>query len=103
MTLKTPKTRPMALTAELAARCERPVPDPGRIAGGVYLSDDDFSAAARNYAAQNGDGPLWVFAYGSLIWNPGFTYSEHLRGIAHGWHRQFSMMLTNWRGTPEQP
>lgn len=93
----------MMLTAELVARCERPVPDPGRLAGRIYLSDEDYLAAAQNYAAQKDDGPFWIFAYGSLIWNPGFNYVEHLRGTAHGWHRQFSMQLTSWRGTPEQP
>lgn len=93
----------MALTAELVARCERPVPDPGPRADTTYLNNDDCLAAAKNYAAENGDGPLWIFAYGSLIWNPGFNYVEHLRGTAHGWHRQFSMRLTHWRGTPEQP
>lgn len=103
MTPRTPKTRPMALTADLAARCERPVPDPGRQADGVYLSDEDCLAAAHKLAAENGDGPFWVFAYGSLIWNPGFNYVEHLLGTAHGWHRQFSMRLTHWRATPEQP
>nr|WP_298690330.1 gamma-glutamylcyclotransferase [uncultured Dongia sp.] len=96
-------SKQMALTPDLVARCERPVPDPGRLAGHSYLNDDDYLAAARKYAAEKDDGPLWIFAYGSLIWNPGFTYVEHLRGTAHGWHRQFSMQLTSWRGTPEQP
>lgn len=93
----------MALTAELVARCERPIADPGRIAGETYLSDDDYAAAVQALLSQNGPGPLWIFAYGSLIWNPGFEFVEQRHGVAHGWHRQFSMKLTHWRGTPEQP
>ena len=93
--------KPMALTAELVALCERHVPDPGPRSDVTYLGDDGYLALARDYVGQNGPGPLWIFAYGSLIWNPGFHSVEHQRGTAHGWHRRFSMKLTRWRGTPE--
>jgi cation transport protein ChaC len=99
----TQSMKQMALTAEMVARCEREVPDPGPRQGFIYFTEDDFLAEARRFVGQNGPGPLWIFAYGSLIWNPGFTSVEHLRGTAHGWHRQFSMEMTRWRGTPEQP
>jgi glutathione-specific gamma-glutamylcyclotransferase len=98
-----PKVPPLALTAELVALCERPIADPGRQPGITYLNEEDYTAAAHDLHGQNGDGPFWIFAYGSLIWNPGFDYVEERRGVAHGWHRQFSMKLTHWRGTPEQP
>lgn len=95
--------KPMDLTAELVALCERHVPEPGPRVDVTYLSDDGYVAVAEDLLGQNGSGPLWIFAYGSLIWNPGFTWVEHQRGTAHGWHRRFSMKLTRWRGTPEQP
>ncbi|WP_303981803.1 gamma-glutamylcyclotransferase [Dongia mobilis] len=98
-----PTSREMSLTAEMVALCERLVPDPGPRPDLTYLDEAGYLALAREYVQQNGSGPLWVFAYGSLIWNPGFTSVEHQHGIAHGWHRQFSMKLTRWRGTPEQP
>ncbi len=51
---------------------------------------------------EHGDG-VWVFAYGSLIWNPAI----HIVGqrIAHavGWHRAFCLSVSMGRGTPESP
>ena len=32
---------------------------------------------------------IWVFGYGSLIWNPAFDYDEMRTGTLHGYHRQF--------------
>lgn len=67
------------------------------------LSDEDFSAhAARLVAELNGD-PFWIFAYGSLIWNPGFEHVASRNGVVHGWRRSFCIHITNWRGTPETP
>ena len=45
----------------------------------------------------------WVFGYGSLIWNPGFDFSEARLGRVHGYHRAFCIRSTRYRGTPEQP
>ncbi len=45
----------------------------------------------------------WVFGYGSLIWNPGFDFSEARLGRVHGYHRAFCIRSTSYRGTPEQP
>lgn len=67
------------------------------------LSDEDFSDhATRLLSELNGD-PLWIFAYGSLIWNPGFDHVDFRRGVVHGWRRSFCIHITNWRGTPETP
>jgi cation transport protein ChaC len=51
---------------------------------------------------EHGDG-LWVFAYGSLIWNPLLDYTE--RRLAHvpGWRRSFCLSVKSGRGTPEAP
>ncbi|WP_374649950.1 gamma-glutamylcyclotransferase [Dongia sp.] len=98
-----PPIEQMALTAELVARCERCVPDPGPRAGITYYTKAEFAETARAMVAARGAGPLWIFAYGSLIWNPGFTAADHRRGTAHGWHRRFSMKMERWRGTPGQP
>ncbi len=46
---------------------------------------------------------LWVFAYGSLIWNPAFHYQERQVGKIYGWHRQFCHWTPLGRGTPENP
>ncbi|MEI8396006.1 MAG: gamma-glutamylcyclotransferase [Rhodospirillaceae bacterium] len=46
---------------------------------------------------------LWVFAYGSLMWDPGFPFLETRRGLLRGYHRRFCIYSTYYRGTPEQP
>lgn len=94
---------PMALTAELVAHCERHEPDPGPKAGYRHYQDDDYQAAAERLLDQAPPGPLWVFAYGSLIWKPAIETTEHRRATAPGWHRAFCLQLTRWRGSPAQP
>ncbi|MDX2102306.1 MAG: gamma-glutamylcyclotransferase [Alphaproteobacteria bacterium] len=48
-------------------------------------------------------GSYWVFAYGSLIWNPGFAFAEQRPARAFGWHRRFCLYSHRYRGTPQQP
>ncbi len=49
------------------------------------------------------DGSLWVFGYGSLIWDPGFPVAERRIGRVLGWHRSFCMRSIHHRGTVEAP
>lgn len=49
------------------------------------------------------DGTLWVFGYGSLIWNPCFHFAERRLATARGWHRQFCLWTHLGRGTRECP
>jgi cation transport protein ChaC len=46
---------------------------------------------------------MWVFAYGSLIWRPGFAHAAQHRALLRGWHRSFCLWSTRYRGTPERP
>ncbi len=46
---------------------------------------------------------LWVFAYGSLIWDPAVQVEEYRYGALTGWHRSFCMKLEGGRGTHERP
>lgn len=34
---------------------------------------------------------LWVFSYGSLIWNPGFDFDERIVGFIKGYQRVFDL------------
>jgi cation transport protein ChaC len=45
----------------------------------------------------------WLFAYGSLMWNPAFHFDVERRALVRGWHRRFCYWTTLGRGTREQP
>ena len=47
--------------------------------------------------------PLWVFGYGSLIWNPGFPVAEKRKARLSEFHRSFCMSSIHHRGTEESP
>lgn len=97
-----PKELP-TLTPELVALVERTEPDPGPEPGRHDPSDAEFAEMAEEVLAGAPEGELWLFAYGSLIWNPGHDFVEHQRATAIGWHRSFCLTLTRWRGTREVP
>ncbi len=80
--------------------------------------DEDIAAtgtldeASGTDLAWSGQGPslpiepgedLWVFGYGSLMWNPGFPYVERSDAILYGYHRSFCVYSHRYRGTPEVP
>lgn len=46
---------------------------------------------------------LWVFAYGSLMWKPGFDYVERRRARLDGYHRGFCMWSIHHRGSEDNP
>ncbi|MGJ8585241.1 MAG: gamma-glutamylcyclotransferase [Marinosulfonomonas sp.] len=47
--------------------------------------------------------PLWIFGYGSLMWEPGFEYDDRLIAGLDGYARSFCMRSIHHRGTPEVP
>lgn len=46
---------------------------------------------------------MWVFGYGSLLWNPGFDVAEKAVGTLAGYARSFCMRSIHHRGTEENP
>ena len=46
---------------------------------------------------------MWVFGYGSLLWNPGFDVAEQAVGTLPGYARSFCMRSIHHRGTEEEP
>lgn len=65
--------------------------DPSRPAGPPILADVDPTA------------PLWVFGYGSLLWNPEFPVAERVGALLSGYHRAFCMRSVHHRGSAEAP
>ena len=47
--------------------------------------------------------PLWIFAYGSLMWHPGFAFAERARATLGGYHRALCIWSHHWRGTAAVP
>ena len=46
---------------------------------------------------------LWVFGYGSLLWNPGFEVAESVIGTLPGYARSFCMRSIHHRGSEAEP
>ncbi len=46
---------------------------------------------------------LWVFAYGSLMWRPGFPYCEAHHASLAGYHRAFCIYSIHYRGSLARP
>ena len=47
--------------------------------------------------------PVWIFAYGSLMWNPEMRFEEALPARVQGYHRSFCLYSPEYRGTREKP
>ena len=47
--------------------------------------------------------PIWIFGYGSLMWNPEFEYDTRHVATVYGYHRRFCLWSRINRGTPENP
>jgi len=69
------------------------------------LSEEELEASLQEALASpyRDSDDVWLFAYGSLIWNPVLEYADRQVVTAHGWHRSFCMWSRVNRGTPEQP
>lgn len=45
----------------------------------------------------------WVFGYGSLMWRPGFPFTEQASAVLQGYHRAPCVYSHHHRGTAETP
>jgi cation transport protein ChaC len=49
------------------------------------------------------DKDVWVFGYGSLMWNPAIHFEETTTALLRGYHRSFCLWTPIGRGSPERP
>lgn len=83
----------MRFYAEMAARD-----------GMGILSEEAREALLRETMAQVAPGSdVWVFGYGSLMWNPLIRVAESRTAHLRGFTRHFCLRQTLGRGTPEKP
>ncbi|HKB84282.1 MAG TPA: gamma-glutamylcyclotransferase [Burkholderiales bacterium] len=72
--------------------------------GHLLMSDEDVARSLADTMAGHRRGdPVWVFGYGSLIWNPLMEFAERRPARIHGYHRGFYLWSKVNRGSPEVP
>jgi cation transport protein ChaC len=94
----------MALTRDSIREgfVQRMVADAGAVV--PMMSEAELAGSIEATLAQRPPGTaVWLFGYGSLIWNPAFHYVERRVGTIHGFHRRFCLWTHLGRGTPERP
>jgi len=67
------------------------------------ISDELREANRRKSLSSHGDNDLWLFGYGSLIWDPGIRFSEVRIATLPGYHRRFCIKSELGRGSVEKP
>ncbi len=68
------------------------------------LSDEALAASLAATVARRPSGAgWWVFAYGSLLWNPLFPFVEARPATLRGVHRSFCLWSKASRGTCDEP
>lgn len=67
------------------------------------LTEKERADSLRAALAERPPGDAWLFAYGSLIWNPLFSFVESRVATIQGWHRSFCLSVSAGRGTVEAP
>jgi len=78
-------------------------PVPGHSQRFIQLTPSERQQRLEQAIASRPEGPLWVFAFGSLMWNPAFEYDLSAAAVLAGWERKFHIWTTTARGTPENP
>ena len=73
--------------------------------GGYRITSEEERETSRralvDEAAPGGD--VWIFGFGSLMWNPALDFAEAVPGRVYGYHRRYCMWTTFGRASPERP
>jgi cation transport protein ChaC len=77
-----------------------------KLSGGeqVFLSAEEREASRKATLAKHAAGDdLWIFGYGSLMWNPAIHVAESRKATLDGFHRSFCLSLQMGRASPKTP
>ena len=69
----------------------------------LLWSNAQLDESLANSLKDRPDGDVWIFAYGSLMWNPLLDVAERRNAVLHGWHRSFCLRAVAGRGSSRQP
>ena len=70
----------------------------------AVMSLEELQASRRSFLPDNYSGPdIWIFGYGSLIWNPLVDYESKCSAQLFGYHRRFCLWTRIGRGSPDYP
>lgn len=85
-------------------RIEQIVRDAHQAGYDFFLTAEQREASLTEALARYAPGEdAWVFAYGSLMWNPVIEFAEQQPGQLEDWRRSFCFWMPMGRGTPELP
>jgi cation transport protein ChaC len=95
----------MALKREdiLNGRIEERIKEAERMGLTTRLPPEQREATRRAILDELGDDEIWLFGYGSLMWNPCIEFVDRRPGMLYGYHRSFCLRTPTGRGSPEQP
>jgi cation transport protein ChaC len=69
-----------------------------------FLTHEERAASLRETLQEWTPGEdVWMFGYGSLMWNPAFHFVEKRTAKIVGWKRSFCFWTPLGRGSPEMP
>src|SRR5580693_1012934 len=72
--------------------------------GSQFRSDAEIAASLEATLAHHPVGEdVWLFGYGSLMWNPAMHHAGSGVGTVRGWHRAYCLWAPMGRGTPDCP
>ena len=69
----------------------------------LLWSPERIARSLHHTIVRRRQGAVWLFAYGSLIWNPLLRVSEKRRATLPGWHRSFCLRAVAGRGSIAAP
>jgi cation transport protein ChaC len=103
--LEAPQGQELAITREtlrdgsILARIVAEAPP-----GMTFLTEAELAESLARTMAEHPQGEdLWIFGYGSLMWNPVIDFAERRVATIYGFHRAYCIWLLLGRGSPQHP